>query len=66
MIKLQALEGVRELRDVDLAAALRDGGAFLLDGYLNASYVRGSKRVRVKVADAGSKWRHSTAVVDGK
>ena len=52
-------------RGAELLRLIQDGGSFLLDGYLNRSYKRGSKVEKVRVADTGDRWRHSTAVVDG-
>ena len=53
-------------RGAELLSLIQDGGSFLLDGYLNRSYMRGSKLEKVKVHDTGDRWRHSTAVVDGR
>ena len=64
MIKVQTLEGKNELRDIDLAEIMAKGGSYLLDGWLNKSYIRGGKKCKIRAFDPEDN-RHSTAVVDG-
>ena len=71
MIKVQSfVAGETELCHLDLRAILKEGGAFLLDGYINKSYKkRGKKSIPINIKRPGevynrSDHRHSVAVVD--
>ena len=65
MIKAQKIEGKNELTDIDLCELMKKGGSYLLDGSLNNSYVRGTKK-HVLPGFNPDDSRHSTAVVEGK
>ena len=62
--KVQSLvEGAKELSDMDLDAMLKEGGSFLIDGYINQPhYFRGGKKLQLRIASECDR-RHSTAVV---
>ena len=65
MVKVQrGVDGAKHVRDVDLKTMFKGGEGYFVDGFLNRQYVRGSKKVPIRVAGStDNRWRHSTAVV---